>query len=257
MPLFSIITVNLNNAAGLKKTIESVVSQSFRDFEYIVIDGASTDGSRDVIKEYETKITYQVSEKDTGIYNAMNKALKQVKGKYCLFLNSGDFLTNSQVLKDVSDFGSDADIVYGNMMIHYPDGKKKLGKMPEKITFHQMITDTLWHPVSFIKKTLFDKYGYYREDIKIVADYEFFFKTIIVHKVTAQYMPVTIAGFSLDGMSSYRSNAALIASERKKIQLQYFPGSVIELEESKKVVKNNFYYRIRNLLKNKLQWFRL
>ncbi|MEP7170167.1 MAG: glycosyltransferase, partial [Bacteroidota bacterium] len=103
MPLFSIITVNLNNAAGLKKTIESVVTQTFNDVEYIIIDGASTDGSKEVIKNYETKISYWVSEKDTGIYNAMNKAIKKAKAEYCLFLNSGDSLTNKKVLNDVSN----------------------------------------------------------------------------------------------------------------------------------------------------------
>jgi len=81
----SIITVNLNNAAGLQKTIESVITQTFTDYEYIIIDGGSTDGSVDVIKQHADKITYWVSEPDKGIYNAMNKGILQAKGEYCLF----------------------------------------------------------------------------------------------------------------------------------------------------------------------------
>ncbi|HKR06297.1 MAG TPA: hypothetical protein VJY62_16800, partial [Bacteroidia bacterium] len=111
------------------------------------------------------------------------------------------------------------------------------------------------HPVSFIKKTLFEKYGYYREDIKIVADYEFFLKTIIVNKVSTQYVPITISEFLLDGMSSHRANVNLIASERRRIQLEYFPQSLIEMEENKRIIKNNLFFRMRNLLKKKFQWF--
>ncbi|MDR2910496.1 MAG: glycosyltransferase [Bacteroidales bacterium] len=91
----SIITINLNNVAGLQKTIESVVKQTFTDYEYIVIDGGSTDGSADIIKQHANKITYWVSEPDKGIYNAMNKGIRVAKGEYCLFLNSGDWLINS------------------------------------------------------------------------------------------------------------------------------------------------------------------
>jgi glycosyltransferase involved in cell wall biosynthesis len=98
----SIITINYNNAEGLKRTIESVTGQTFRDFEYIVIDGGSTDGSTDVINEYADHISYWVSELDKGIYNAMNKGVAAAHGEYCNFLNSGDIYYNNEILANVS-----------------------------------------------------------------------------------------------------------------------------------------------------------
>lgn len=100
--LISIITINYNNAEGLRRTIQSVVSQACRaDFEYIVIDGASTDGSRDILDQYSDQIDVLISEPDSGIYNAMNKGVKNSSGTYCLFLNSGDWLHDQTVIKDV------------------------------------------------------------------------------------------------------------------------------------------------------------
>ena len=98
---FSIITINYNNCEGLRRTIESVVNQTCHDFEYIIIDGGSTDGSVDVIKQYADQIDYWVSEPDKGIYNAMNKGVAVAKGEYCLFLNSGDSLHNNSALAKV------------------------------------------------------------------------------------------------------------------------------------------------------------
>lgn len=100
----SIITINRNNAAGLRRTIESVVSQTaFNQIEYIVIDGASTDGSKEVIMEFADKLTYWISEPDTGIYNAMNKGIKVATGEYCQFLNSGDWLAENKVIEDMTN----------------------------------------------------------------------------------------------------------------------------------------------------------
>ena len=101
MPKLSIITVNLNKAKGLQKTIESVIFQTFTDYEYIIIDGGSTDGSKQIIEQYADKITYWVSEPDSGIYNGMNKGIKVAKGEYCLFLNSEDYLLSNEILQNV------------------------------------------------------------------------------------------------------------------------------------------------------------
>ena len=104
MAKYSIITINYNNADGLRRTIESVVSQTFDDYEYVIIDGGSTDGSVDVIKEYENKISYWVSEKDGGIYNAMNKGVKASNGEYLIFMNSGDVFYRDKVLEDIMPY---------------------------------------------------------------------------------------------------------------------------------------------------------
>ena len=228
MPLLSIITINRNNANGLDKTIQSVINQSYEDFEYIVIDGNSTDHSIDIIKKYNSNINYWVSETDKGIYNAMNKGIAEANGNYVLFLNSGDYLVNSDVLKSVFEKQQTADIIYGNMQIDWGNGKIISGKMPDKITFKQMYIDTLWHPVSFIKKTLFDKYGLYNETYKVVADYDFFFKVIIINNVTTYHINVDIAMYNLNGLSSLPENKALEQAERRKVIESYLPQSIID-----------------------------
>lgn len=224
----SIITINRNNANGLDKTIQSVINQSYEDFEYIVIDGNSTDHSIDIIKKYNSNINYWVSETDKGIYNAMNKGIAKANGNYVLFLNSGDYLVNSDVLKSVFEKQQTADIIYGNMQIDWGNGKISSGKMPDKITFKQMYIDTLWHPVSFIKKTLFDKYGLYNETYKVVADYDFFFKVIIINNVTTYHINVDIAMYNLNGLSSLPENKALEQAERRKVIESYLPQSIID-----------------------------
>ena len=224
----SIITINRNNANGLDKTIQSVINQSYEDFEYIVIDGNSTDHSIDIIKKYNSNINYWVSETDKGIYNAMNKGIAKANGNYVLFLNSGDYLVNNDVLKSVFEKQQTADIIYGNMQIDWGNGKITSGKMPDKITFKQMYIDTLWHPVSFIKKTLFDKYGLYNETYKVVADYDFFFKVIIINNVTTYHINVDIAMYNLNGLSSLLENKALEQAERRKVIESYLPQSIID-----------------------------
>ena len=107
----SIITINFNDREGLDKTIQSVINQAYKEFEYIVIDGASTDGSVDVIKKYADKLTHWVSEPDSGIYNAMNKGTQMASGEYCLYLNSGDFLAEDDVLERLFENDFNEDIV--------------------------------------------------------------------------------------------------------------------------------------------------
>ena len=108
---YSIITINYNNADGLRRTIESVVSQTYADYEYLIIDGGSTDGSVNAIKEYEDKISYWVSEKDGGIYNAMNKGVKVAHGEYLIFMNSGDVFYNDRVIERIESSQRTDDII--------------------------------------------------------------------------------------------------------------------------------------------------
>lgn len=125
----SIITVNLNNKDGLQKTIDSVISQTFKDFEWIVIDGGSTDGSKELIEKYQESISYWVSEPDSGIYNAMNKGIR-IGGGYIIFLNSGDYLFNSRSLEDSLKFCKGYDIITG---LVFRDSNSKLLRNHQKI----------------------------------------------------------------------------------------------------------------------------
>jgi glycosyltransferase involved in cell wall biosynthesis len=224
----SIITINLNNKAGLEKTIHSVITQSFRDYEYIVIDGASSDGSKELMDHYKTEIAYKISEKDSGIYNAMNKGIRLAKGEYCLFLNSGDYLFSDDVLEKIFKTDVTEEIVYGDMMIDYGDNKMVTGRQPEKITFEFMVEATLWHPVSFIKRNLLNKTGGFNERYKIVSDYEFFIRTIILEGVSTRYVPVIVSVFNTEGIGSSKAYDDIHQKERSQVLNEYFSKPLLD-----------------------------
>ena len=198
----SIITINKNNALGLEKTIVSVVNQNFKDFEYIVIDGQSEDSSVDIIRKYSNRITYWVSENDTGIYNAMNKGIEKAKGEYLLFLNSGDFLVNNFVLMNVFTEKRNADFLCCN--IQYSEGGKIVHttKLPDKITFGTLYFQGLPHQATFIKRDTFTKYGLYCEDYKYIADIEYWYRCIILNCCSTQVIDMVVSDYNLEGLSS-------------------------------------------------------
>ena len=138
----------MNNANGLEQTILSVRNQTWKDFEHIIIDGGSTDGSLGIIEKYRDGITYSVSEKDKGIYDAQNKGILNANGEYCLFLNSGDFLVNESVFEKIFSNNLDTDIIYGDMLIDYGNGKIEYGKSPNRLTLFFLAYRVLWHCVT-------------------------------------------------------------------------------------------------------------
>lgn len=218
----SIITINYNNAQWLENTIRSIVSQGYTGFEYIVIDGASTDNSVEIIKKYADKIDYWLSEPDSGVYNAMNKGIEQAKGEYLLFINSGDTLYNNSVLSDVFSKKINSDLIYGDLHRVFPDGHDDIVPMPENINIQYMLGNTLAHPVTFIKRKLFEKYGLYREDLKIVSDWAFFLKIIAFGRITKTHIPLTIATFQMDGMSNNPDNETRLVKETDIVLKDYF-----------------------------------
>jgi glycosyltransferase involved in cell wall biosynthesis len=193
----SIITVNKNNAAGLEKTVKSVVNQTFTDFEYIVVDGTSIDGSVSVIKKYANKITWWVSEPDTGIYNAMNKGIRKAQGDYCLFLNSGDWLietaTLQKVLTEIASLPM-AGIYYGDIL--YSDISR--GSM----NVHKLIDYPISHQNSLIHRSLFFLHGFYNENLKIASDWEFWLREYFIEKVPFVHIKTNICVFDVNGIGS-------------------------------------------------------
>ena len=214
----SIITINFNNKEGLLKTVESVVCQTFSDYEYIIIDGGSTDGSVDVIKQYEDKVDYWISEPDSGIYNAMNKGIRQAKGEYCLFLNSGDWLLYKEGLEYVfKEMFVDKDIVYYDVMTDQGEYR-----YPDKLTLLSFfISAPIGHQSSFIKTSLFSTIGLYNENWKIVSDWEFFLKAIINHKCSYKHYPYLLSQFNWEGVST--TNAALSFDESRTVLKENYP----------------------------------
>lgn len=181
--MISVITINFNNAVGLKRTIESVIHQTSSDYEYIIIDGESTDGSVSVIKQYSSKIHCWVSESDSGIYNAMNKGVNKANGDYCIFMNSGDCFTDDKVLEDVLKIGLKSDVVTGGVVF----GLNNTFYGPKTVTLKHFFTKSLAHQASFIKTSVLREIPY-DESLKIVSDWKFFIDAIVINKHS--YSPV-------------------------------------------------------------------
>ena len=183
----TIITINRNNTAGLGKTMQSVFSQTCKEFDYVVVDGASTDGSVDIISKYAFLFGHRmkwISEPDKGIYNAMNKGIGMASGEYVEFLNSGDYLAG-------------------------PD-----------------VTGTLNHPPTFIRRDLFNKYGLYDENLKIVSDWKWFIQAIILGEEKPIYAEIDVAVFDMTGISE--TNQELNKCERRQVLAELFPQTILE-----------------------------
>lgn len=214
----SIITVNLNNVDGLKKTAESIISQTFQDFEWIVIDGGSTDGSKELIEQYSDHIAYWCSEKDSGIYNAMNKGVRCAKGEYVQFLNSGDWLTCEDILQRVSEYLHSFDIVYGDFFstdnIHTRECS-----FGDQLFLHDFLFGSIGHCASFITRKLLVQ-NPYNESNSIVSDWEFFFSKAL-NNSTFYHIIEFVAYFDESGISS--TNLELLSKERNEVKQRILP----------------------------------
>jgi glycosyltransferase involved in cell wall biosynthesis len=220
----SIITINLNNVIGLRKTIESVINQLHINLEYIIIDGGSTDGSLEVIKGYADKISYWISEPDNGIYNAMNKGIKSANGEYCLFLNSGDWLADENIVSDFCKSGLTEDIIAGNMF-YYDQDKTILAESVSAaaLDFELFYFKSLPHPATFIKRELFATFGLYNETYRIVSDWEFWLRTLVLNNCTYNHIDLNIAYFDGGGISNLKENELLIKQERDAVFKSFLP----------------------------------
>ena len=229
----SIITINYNNVQGLKKTMESVFCQISKDFEYIVIDGGSIDKSVEIIQQFNSRWLsgssipkfIWISENDTGIYNAMNKGIRMAKGEYVQFLNSGDTLVDSDVTEKMLSKVLDTPIYYGNKIKIFPDGRILYNKEIPNISMLTFFTGTLNHATAYIKKDLFEKYGYYDENFKIVSDWKFYLIAVGLNNETVKYIDVDLVYFDMSGISS--TNTTLTKEERRKVLTELLPASIL------------------------------
>lgn len=217
----SVITINYNNCDGLRKTIESVVNQTCTDFEYIIIDGGSTDGSVDVIKEYAGRIDYWVSERDRGCYHAMNKGAKIAQGEYVIFMNSGDSFYTNDVVDAFVQGNPTEDVLCGDMFLSLGC----VNYVPTELTFRYFYEGNLPHQACFIKTSLQKKYPY-NENLKIVSDYEFFLRILILENGTFRKINKIISYFDFNGISS--ENTGLHLLEREAVQQAMFPSRILE-----------------------------
>lgn len=253
----SIITINYNNASGLRKTLASVASQTYRDIEHIIVDAASTDGSVDIIREYENTIkrsvtinqsTIQVkwsTEPDKGIYNGMNIGIQRATGNYIQILNSGDILAASDVTERMmnalstlnikrSSLNEDGTaILYGNMLKSY-DGQTIInrdtcgGNMYTPESFLYFYKGTLNHDCAYIRLDLFEKYGLYNEEMKICSDWEWYVRAIVLGGEKPVYTNIDVTIFDMNGVSeSYGKNADIIKRERREYLESILPPAVL------------------------------
>lgn len=232
MKKFSIITINYNNCVGLRKTIESVVNQTYTDFEYIVIDGGSTDGSVEVIREYADRIDYWVSEPDKGIYNAMNKGILKATGEYLNFMNSGDCFHSSDVLRDISMYNED--VVLGKYKRKDYDGG--LGFYNDNITMTDLCKGNINHQSAFIKRSFFEN-SLYDENYKIVSDWKFFIEILVFQDCSFRNLDIIVVDYDVEGLSS--TNAELSLQERTKILESMFPPRILADYELLKQIKGS------------------
>lgn len=211
----SIITINYNNADGLRKTMESVFAQTYRDFEYIIVDGASSDGSVEIVKEFAQKLENGdlrlenfkwSSEPDTGIYNAMNKGARKAAGEYTLMLNSGDYLIDEHVVERVLPELDGTDIVQGNVITkHNGEIIIRRGYGKSDLSFIDVMWGNFLHQASFCKIDLFERYGYYDESYRIGGDTVFYAKCLGFGDASFKYIDQNIAYFDDEGVSAASS----------------------------------------------------
>ncbi len=242
----SIITINLNNREGLERTIQSVISQTYTDFEYIIIDGGSTDGSVEVIQALNPSIPQSftwLSEPDTGIYNAMNKGIKLAKGEYLQFLNSGDWLYSDTVLEEVFALNRTEDILYGDDALFYNEQKTSFKTYPSTLTGYLFYVGTISHEASFHKSTLFDKP--YNATYKIAADWDFQIQKIIFLNCSTYHIEKPIIYFDMTGISQNPAFANLQMEERQSILKKHFPAKILsdydELRDLKAITNYSLY----------------
>jgi glycosyltransferase involved in cell wall biosynthesis len=217
-PFLSIVTINYNNCIGLEKTIASVISQNYLNFEFLVIDGDSTDGSKAILAKYKNRINYSISEPDTGIYNAMNKGVMAAKGQYILFLNSGDLLNGASALEDfINHPDFEGDIIYGDYK--FEEGEKVY---PDKLSPLFFVRTSLPHQSTFFKREVFEEMGLYEEHYKIVGDRAFFIKCFLSNHFVFKHIPYSLSIYDLSGISNNPIHMDTQASENSKMfQEQY------------------------------------
>lgn len=243
----SIITINYNNCDGLRNTMASVLSQTaFEKFEYIVVDGGSSDGSLELIKSLSNRVTRWVSERDKGIYNAMNKGVSLANGEYCLFINSGDVLHDSDVINKVFPKLDDAGFIIGRIKL-LKNGE--LSKVADPLTMQCFYNGSIPHPATFIRRDLLMS-SPYDESYKIVSDWKFTIQKIIIENTSYTLLDTVISDYDCNGVSGI--NTGFVNEERRRVYAELIPERILldyrkfyEGEGYKNTLYDNFFIDLR------------
>jgi glycosyltransferase involved in cell wall biosynthesis len=205
-PLISIITVSRNSEKTIEKTIKSVLSQTYKNIEYIVIDGQSNDGTNEIVRKYINHLSVYISEPDNGIFSAMNKGIRNASGDFLYFLNSDDFLVDGKVIEDIVTFikkTPNCEIVYGDIEARVDNMNHwQLDSPPPEAILRTLIDGAMHHQATFACNTVFQKVGLFQETFKSVGDYEWWLRVASDDTIQKFYVKRTIASYFIGGKSS-------------------------------------------------------
>ena len=245
----SIITICYNDLSGLKTTVESVFEQEWQNFEYLIIDGGSTDGSVAFIESLQNKLDYWVSEGDKGVFNAMNKGIAKAQGEYLLMLNAGDFLVNNKVLYNVfNTLKVESDLIFGNVYraVNFEIFTESI--FPEKLTFNFFRGGSISHQGTFIKRELHEKIGLYDESLKYVSDWKFFILAVCKYNVSYIKVEHFITVCDATGLTCDPSNFNKMDKEFKNVINEHFPAFVDDYTHFDQMVANKPLNKLSSLL---------
>ncbi len=204
----SIITASYNSAAKIQDTINSVAAQDYPNIEYIIIDGGSVDGTLDIIKQNESKISHYLSEKDKGIYDALNKGIRIASGDIIGFLNSDDVYDNNHIVSDIVNTltQNQADIIFGDITYHSDkEGKRKMIRYWKSNNFNHKSLKYGWmpaHPSLYCTKEVYNSCGFYDDSFMIAADYDFMLRLFNCTNYKKIYLPQVIVNMDTGGISN-------------------------------------------------------
>lgn len=239
----SVVTVCYNSEKVIEKTVQSVITQTFDDFEYIIIDGASTDKTLEIVNKYNDKISKIISEKDGGIYDAMNKGIANASGDYIVFLNADDVFLHENVLKLAAEKMNDGKALYYGDLVFLEKFTGKLNnRRQNNVNYIYLCGGMLFHPAIFASKKLFEKVGKFDTKYRIVADYDWVIRALVQFKASCKYldMPITVFADG-EGASSNPKNQEKHKNERAEVQRKYFSPLMI-------FVSNFLYKSMRSSL---------
>ncbi len=251
----SVITVCLNAAHLLRKTIESVIEQSYENIEYIIIDGGSEDDTIQIIKNYGNRIDKFISEKDNGLFYAMNKGIRQATGHLLIFLNAGDYYVSSTVLEYfISKIKYEsAQVFFGRFIWEYPPTKDIVLSDNSSVMFDWDLLELNFpHPATLYKRDVFGKVGFFNETFPMLADFEWNVRALLQNRVPFQYLDIITICFRADGFSNKPSNKPKIYEDQKRIETIYCqPSWVFNFCKSIRE-KEGWVYKIQRKILSKL-----
>ena len=225
-PTLTIVTICRNDRPGLERTLASIRAQAWRDFEVEVVDGASTDGTAEWILGLSEPWLRATSEPDAGIFDAQNKGWRRARGTWCLFLNAGDTLAAPDALARVFEAAPTEDVILCDLLRVWPTHQRRL-EAPERVTLETLVDGAVAHPATLVRRDLIDRVGPYDPALRIAADHDFFFRALVVARVSQRRLPILLSVFEMGGVSSNPRTEALKRQERDLILRRHVPPEVV------------------------------